>query len=616
MYVFLIFVAINAFAQPQHKKRALQESIPKQDNAIVIFEITTDILVIGGTTGGTSAGITAAREGVKTLIVEETPWLGGMLTAQGVGACDGNSHLPSGIWNEFRDKLRTRYGGIGGVWTGWVSSTLFEPHVGDSIFKAMAQAEEYLDVVYGYHLKDIIKNGNAVEGAIFLNEKNEKLIVKAKITIDATDIGESLKMAGAAYRYGMDSGKETGESNAPEEANNIVQDLTCVAILKDYGEGADKTIPKPRDYNPQNFYGCCEETVDKVKIDCQRMLDYGKMPNNKYMINWPKFGNDVYLNVVELPREEREKELQKARDFTLQFVYYIQHELGFKHLGLADDEFDTPDLLAYKPYHREGRRLKGLSFLTFNHVADRYGQKESLYRTGISVGDYPVDHHHGKNPDAPKIGFDPVPSFNIPLGSLIPEQVNGLIVADKAISVSNLINGSTRLQPIVLLTGQAAGILAALAVKEEKQPREMSVRMVQSTLLDRKAYIVPLYDIQPDDPDFEAIQKICATGILKMIGEPFGWANRTWFYPDSTITIAEFTKGLNLYDTSVEIVDSDKQLTGKTAIDYIQKIVEHGKPVTNEYKDTPVTKRELARILHATLNPFDREIDFNGYYKN
>lgn len=74
-------------------------------------EITTDILVIGGTTSGTSAGISAARKGVKTLIVEETPWLGGMFTAQGVGACDGNHNLHSGIWNEFREKLRNHYGG-------------------------------------------------------------------------------------------------------------------------------------------------------------------------------------------------------------------------------------------------------------------------------------------------------------------------------------------------------------------------------------------------------------------------------------------------------------------------------------------------------------------------
>lgn len=482
----------------------------------------------------------------------------------------------------------------------------------------MAAAEKDLEVMHGYFFENILKDGNNVKGAVFSNDKNQKLIVHAKITIDATDIGESLKTAGAGYRLGMDSKNETGEKGAPENANDIVQDLTWVAILKDYGERADKTIPQPEGYNPEVFQGCCKETVDSVKIDCQQMLEYGKMPNNKYMINWPKFGNDIYLNVIELPREEREKELQKAKDHTLCFIYFIQHELGFKHIGLADDEFDTPDKLAYKPYHREGRRLKGLSYLTFNHVENPYNQKELLYRTGISVGDYPVDHHHAKNPDAPKIGFDPVPSFNIPLGgSLIPESVDGLIVSDKAISVSNLINGSTRLQPVVLLTGQAAGILAALSVIEDKQPREVLIRDVQSALLKEKAYIMPLFDIQPSDPDFEVIQKISATGILNTIGEPWGgWANRTWFYPDTTITVTEFTKGLNSFNPESEIVNDNKLLTEETAVKYINRIAGQEKTGGEKiYSNKPITKRELAKILDSSLDPFNKEIVFDGHYK-
>ena len=72
---------------------------------------TVDVLVIGGTTSGTSAAIAAARQGAATLIVEPTPMLGGMFSAQGVPAADGNHHLPSGLWNEFREALRAHYGG-------------------------------------------------------------------------------------------------------------------------------------------------------------------------------------------------------------------------------------------------------------------------------------------------------------------------------------------------------------------------------------------------------------------------------------------------------------------------------------------------------------------------
>jgi hypothetical protein len=373
-----------------------------------------DVLVIGGSTSGTSAGIAAARLGVKTLIVEETPWLGGMFTSQGVGACDGNNNLPSGIWNEFREALRNYYGGAAALETGWVSNTLFEPSVGNKIFNQMASKEKNLEIIHGFYVTNIIKDGNLVKGALFKNDKNEILEVHAKVTIDATDLGESLKMVGADYRLGMDSKNETKEANAPDTANDIVQDLTWVAILKDYGANADKTIAKPDNYNPANFKESCVKTVDNIKIDCGKMLAYGKLPNNKYMINWPNKGNDIYLNVVEMSREERNQALLKAKNYTLQFIYYIQNELGYKNLGLADDEFKTTDGLAYTPYYREGRRLKGISFLTYNDVTEPYNQKKSLYKTGISVGDYPVDHHHKQNPDAPALGFPPIFSYTIP----------------------------------------------------------------------------------------------------------------------------------------------------------------------------------------------------------
>ena len=82
-----------------------------------------DILIIGGGAGGTSAGIQAARMGSKVQIIEATPWLGGMLTSAGVSAIDGNHEMPSGIWGEFREKLRDHYGGAKGFGYG-----LGQPH--------------------------------------------------------------------------------------------------------------------------------------------------------------------------------------------------------------------------------------------------------------------------------------------------------------------------------------------------------------------------------------------------------------------------------------------------------------------------------------------------------
>lgn len=589
--------------------------------------LQTDVLVIGGTTGGISAGLQSARLNTPTLIVEETPWLGGMITAQGVSAIDGNHNLHSGIWNEFREKLRSHYGGAQALATGWVSNTQFEPHIGDSIFKAMADAEKQLKVIYGFHVKEVLKEGNKVTGVVFENDKKEKLTVFAKVVIEASDLGDGLALAGAEYDLGMESRTETGEEMAPEFANDIVQDLTWVAVLKDFGKDANKTIVKPAGYDPEMFKGSCAMTVDSVLIDCEKMIGYARLPNNKFMINWPRKGNDIYLNVVEMSRVERNAELKKAKEKTLQFVYYIQTELGYKNLGLADDEFPTSDHLALAPYHREGRRLRGIQRLTINHVLSKH-ETDPLYRTGISVGDYPVDHHHDCNPDTPKIRFPAVPSFNIPMGCLIPETIDGLVVADKAISVSNIINGATRLQPCVLLTGQAAGVIASLSVLENTSPRNLNIRKVQQKLLDSGAYIMPLFDVKPEDKAFQAIQRTTAAGILKVKGEPHQWANRTWFFPDSTITVAEFTEGLNSFNKNLIVESNKKNLTIQKTSDLISAVV--GYNVENKLKEIWtnsigsdfisnrfILKRELAIAADALIQPFETQsIGFDGNYKS
>ena len=572
---------------------------------------TVDVLVVGGTTSGTAAAIASARRGARTLVVEPTPMLGGMLSAQGVAAIDGNHHMPSGIWNEFREAIRKHYGGANAVATGWVSNTLFEPHVADSVFKAMAAAEPLLEVRHGYRPVKVHKRGRQVTGARFVDGAGNKLDVTARVTIDATDLGETLPLSGTAYRLGMDARADTGEALAPERANDIVQDLTFVAILKDYGEGADKTIPRPEGYDPAEFANSCR-TAAGQPISAEVMLNYGRLPNGKYMINWPVEGNDVYLNVVELPWVKRDAALCPAREKTLRFVYYIQHELGFRNLGIADDEFPTADGLAYLPYHREGRRLDGVVRLTLDDVTDRYDRPAALYRTGISVGDYPVDHHHDCRPEIGKIPFPPVPSFGIPAGVMIPAQTENLIVSDKAISVSNLINGSTRLQPVVMLTGQAAGTLAALAAKEGCTPREVPVRRLQVALLAQKAYIVPLYDVKPDDPDFAVLQRIAATGILRMTGEPFQWANRSWFYPDSTLSVGEFSRGLHEYAPQVEATDDPTPLTAASAAELLRRA---GGKIAAGSDTQPLTRREAARMTDAALHPFDRDIDFEGNLK-
>ena len=80
--------------------------------------LNVDVLVVGGGTSGVAAGLQSARSGVNTLIVEETSWLGGMLTSAGVSAVDGNYNLPAGIWGEFQSRLIAYYGSRDSLKTG------------------------------------------------------------------------------------------------------------------------------------------------------------------------------------------------------------------------------------------------------------------------------------------------------------------------------------------------------------------------------------------------------------------------------------------------------------------------------------------------------------------
>jgi len=600
--------------------------------------LRTEILVVGGGTGGTAAGIQAARLGRKVIITEETTWLGGMLTAAGVSATDGNHQLPSGMWNEFRNALYKKYGGEKKVSTGWVSNTLFEPHIGDSIFKSWAKQLPNLTILYKQIPVAALVEKNKLTGVVVRNKENRKTTyILAQQVIDATELGDLLAMAKVPYNIGMEANSLTGENIPVAETNDIIQDLTYVAILKNYGAKADCTIAKPTGYDPAEFDASCTNYYKNANrkapgVDAKKMLDYGKLPNNKYMLNWPIYGNDTYLNVIQLSDSMRNLALEEARQTTLRFVYFIQHELGFKNLGLADDEFPTENKLALIPYHREGRRVEGLVRFKIQHIATPYATQEALYRTGISVGDYPVDHHHKKNPNAPQhLDFYPVPSFNVPLGALIPKNISGLIVAEKGISVSNLANGTTRLQPCVLLTGQAAGVLAALTVEmKKKNAADVPVRKVQSTLLQQGAYLLPYIDVPFNHPQFAAAQRIGATGILRGTGKPNAWANQTWFYPDSLVKLSALIQNLspylayNIKHTSVDF------LSNTDAVDLIINFAKHYhisshlwnfnnkkillKQLSNSWiewgfgvlqPDEFIKRKELAQLIDKTIQPFN-----------
>lgn len=616
--LFLSSVYVKAHAMPS--KRILIRSNT---------ETNVDVLVVGGGTSGITAGIQSARMKVKTLILSESSWLGGMLTSAGVSAVDGNYRLPAGLWGEFRDSLSVHYGGLGALKTGWVSNVLFEPSVGNLIFHKMADKErKFLSV---WENTGLLSLKHSAEGWLTRVKCNGVIrTVKAKIVIDATELGDVAKMCGVRYDIGMESRYDTKENIAPEKKNNIVQDLTYTAILKDYGH--DVSISCPQGYRKEDFVCCCKNVLctgsdsSHVSTSPEMMMNYGRLPNHKYMINWPKSGNDFYANIIEMTPVERSKVLACSKQHTLCFVYFLQHELGFSHIGLADDEFPTTDHLPLIPYYRESRRIHGMVRFTLNDLAQPYVRTTKLYRTCIAVGDYPVDHHHScyKGSEVlPDLHFYSIPSYGLPLGTLIPKDVDNLIVAEKSISVSNLVNGTTRLQPVVMQIGQTAGTLAALAVQTNRKVSNIPVRDVQNSILDSKGYLLPYLDVPVSNAYFKSYQRIGSTGIMKGYGKSVDWSNEMWFKVDSVLTVSDLSGLVDYYPVFKQWIGkykSDNSLSIGDAINLIAFLKKGGKrevlirTIENNwsaYSSLPfdirrkITRGEMSVLLDRQLDPFN-----------
>ena len=96
--------------------------------------------------------------------------------------------------------------------------------------------------------------------------------------------------------------------------------------------------------------------------------------------------------------------------------------MGFDNYSISDEEYKTKDNFPLIPYYREARRIGGITTFSLNYIKKPYDQINPLYRTGVLVGDYPVDHHHDAHPNKkslPQLSFYPIPSYTLPIGSII-----------------------------------------------------------------------------------------------------------------------------------------------------------------------------------------------------
>lgn len=494
--------------------------------------IQTDVLVVGGGTGGIAAALQAARRGAKTVLVSESGWLGGMLTSAGVTAPDGLELLAfqTGIWGEFLRELRRRE--PAGLDHAWVSFFTYLPQTGAAIFADWVQALPNLRWIPNQLPLEAERQADRVTAVRFANYR-----VEAKVILDATELGDLLALAEIPHRWGWEWHSEWQEPSAPLHPSGLtqtysVQAPTWVFVLQ--AEGEPTKLPAPLSVAEQKpvSHLTSQFAESWSSFGIESFLNYGRLPGHRFMINWPEQGNDYGLQADRLIQSAaaRQEFLQDAYAHAQDYAQWLQHQLQ-QQLGhgysLATDMFPSAPVgggaYALQPYYRESRRLRGLATVREQEILPIAGgqvaalpmdQHQSV--NAVAIGNYANDHHYpgfrlALQPKSTRWGgrWTGTP-FALPYDCLVPAATDGLLVCEKNISVSHIANGATRLQPTVLNIGQAAGMAAALCVEQGCQPRDLPVRALQNALLQdptAPAAVVPLFNLLPQSPDWQYWQQ-------------------------------------------------------------------------------------------------------------
>lgn len=483
---------------------------------------TVPVVVWGGGSGGVAAAIQSARSGISTLLLTPGPWLGGMVSAAGVCAPDGNELAPwqTGLWGALLRELREQE--PEGLDHNWVSCFGYRPATAEAILRRWVRRSG-LSWWPNCRLLTAERQGDRIRSLTVERLEGgdgRRQCLSLEVLIDGSDLGDLLPLLDAPHRLGWEAQEQWREPSAPPRRDleslpffreQPVQSPTWVAIAR-MGQGA---CPKGQPL-PAPFTGASSS------FGLERTLIYGRLPGDLLMLNWPLEGNDWHLaldrafgSAVDRARLEAEmrdhslafrRALQQASDGWLQpAAVFPSPEQA------ASGALTGREELALMAYWREGRRLIGRSLVREQDLLPtNAGPSQAvLPRDGegrisaIAVGNYANDHHY-PGPDwplAPKScrwgGRWTGTPFCIPFGALFSEAICNLLVADKGISTTHIANGATRLQPLVLNVGQAAGLAAALAVRQGIPPLQVPVRSLQEALIrdpEAPAAPVPRWD--------------------------------------------------------------------------------------------------------------------------
>ena len=388
-------------------------------------DYSTDVVVVGGTTGGVAAALAVARRGRRCILLADQPMLGGQLTSQAVPpdehrwieGLDG-FHGATASYVDFRNRIRAHYRARehltdeaasdtqfnpGG---GWVSRLCYAPAIGHRVLRSMlAPAIErgLITVLSPTTLQDAQISGDRITAVTALAD-GEQFVVEAEQFLDASDFGDLLPAAGADFRLGSD-GDLFGELHATANADrDDLQAMTwCFAMRHEAGEnhvgdrpaGFERWATWEPDFDPPwpgKLFSWEIDDADNPRL-LMMMPPPAKPTGDEYELwryrrivrsaHHTDDRPDVCLwNCVQTDYvsrspvdDEREAAFEEAKQQAASFFYWMQTEAprhdggaGYPGLVLDGPSLGTSDGFAAEPYIREGRRLVGQTTITEQHL--------------------------------------------------------------------------------------------------------------------------------------------------------------------------------------------------------------------------------------------------------
>lgn len=429
-----------------------------------------DVVVAGGGPTGIAAALAAARNGAKTLVVEQTNALGGMMTSGlhthlcSFGTAGrGQRRIVAGVVKEMTDRLVATDSGaeVG-------QNFDYELEAMKRLLDDMME-EAGVDVLFYTFVADTITEGDTVRGIIVQNKSGRSAIL-AKQVVDATGDADVAAHAGAAFDQGR-------------EQDGLCQPTTLMFRIG----GVDNR--RVHEYR---------RTDQRLEAFCQRAIEAGTMTpfQTRLMGFWYFYGrpDQLGVNFSNITRIDS----TKTEDLTRATIE------GRRQAKMLVDSFrqflpgcENCYLIDTAPYLgvREGRRIRGVETLDIDDVVETRKSPD-----GIAKGSFFVDIHSPDKTGLFKPRHLPEDSYyDVPYGCLVPEAVDNLLVAGRCISATHEALGSVRVMYQCAALGQAAGTAAAICVEQGVSPRQVVTEELRERLAAQGALVGPI----PGDDEYQ-----------------------------------------------------------------------------------------------------------------